>query len=231
MAIRATGSDLVMFDFDQSPFHMNEAGSKGVRSLAMRGQSDVVLKEGHAATRERWTANTMTTSDPNACGGAVPPLELMFRVQSSGKHVNPRMRGFIPRWSRWMTVVTSDSGSYKEDDVLSYIDRVMVPRPNNLSPWRLLIVDAYAAQTADAVRRLAWQRGYALCIHGGGATGVCQPNDTDLHQAMKQASLHRDGDCRCSGAAEVAATLRSCASPTGLHRLEGSNLGPAVAAL
>ena len=141
MAIKATGSDLVMFDFDQSPFHVNEAGSKDQRSLAMRGAADVVLKEGHAATRDRWTASRMTVSDPTVCGGTVPPLELMFRVQSSGIHVNPRMRGFIPGWAPWMSVVTSESGSYKEDDVLSYIDRVMVPRPNNLSPWRLLIVD------------------------------------------------------------------------------------------
>ncbi len=70
MPIRATGTELVMFDFDQSPFRMNEAGSDEVRSWAMQGAADVVLKEGRAATRERWTANTMTVSDPAACGGA-----------------------------------------------------------------------------------------------------------------------------------------------------------------
>jgi hypothetical protein len=28
LAVRTTGSDPVMFNFDQSPFHMNEAGSR-----------------------------------------------------------------------------------------------------------------------------------------------------------------------------------------------------------
>ncbi len=75
------------FDFGQSPFHMNEAGSKDQRSLPMRGAADVVLKEGHAAMRDKWTANAMTVSDPTVCGG-VPPLELMFRVEGSGARVH-----------------------------------------------------------------------------------------------------------------------------------------------
>ena len=103
LAVRATGSDLVMFNFDQSPFHMNEAGSKDQRTLAIRGAADTVLNEGHAATRARWTANTMTVSDPTVCGG-VPPLECMFRVQSSGVRVHPRLRSFIPDWAPWLTV-------------------------------------------------------------------------------------------------------------------------------
>ena len=180
-----------MFDFDQSPFHMNEAGSKEQRTLAVRGAPDIVLKEGHAATRARWTANAMTVSDPSVCGG-VPPLELMFRVSSSGVRLHPRMRSFIPEFAPWLTVVTSDSGSYKEDDALAYVETVLTPRAEG-QPWRLLLVDAAAAQTTDAVRRLAWQRGYALCSHGGGATGVCQPNDTDLHGEMKRLYMEMEG--------------------------------------
>ncbi len=63
--------------------------------------------------------------------------------------------------------------------------RVLAPRAMG-SPWRLLLVHAHAAQTTDDVRSLAWQRGYALRVHGRGATGVCQPSDTDLHQKMKR---------------------------------------------
>ncbi len=156
MAIRATGSDLVTFDFDQSPFHMIEAGSEDVRSLAIRGAAGVVLKEGNAVTRDRWTASTMTVSDPAACGGAVPLLELMFRVQSRGVRVNLRLHGLILGLAPWVSVTTSDSGSYSGDDVLSDLQRILAPRPNSLSPWLLFVVDAYAVQTDDAVRRLAW---------------------------------------------------------------------------
>jgi hypothetical protein len=64
LAMRTTGNDPVMFNFDQSPFHMNEVGRREQRTLAMRGASDTALKEGHAATWARWTANTMTVSAP-----------------------------------------------------------------------------------------------------------------------------------------------------------------------
>ncbi len=101
------------------------------------------------------------------CGG-VPPFEITFRVQPSCVRVQPRMRGFVLDWAPW---TASDSGSYKEDDVLAYMERVLAPRTMG-SLWRRLILDVYAAQTADVVRRFAWQGGYVLRIHGGGATGM-----------------------------------------------------------
>jgi hypothetical protein len=69
------GYDPVIEDFDQSPFHMNEVGSENAGSLPFRGVQTLALKEGHAATRERWTANATVTSSahrarliPNLCG-------------------------------------------------------------------------------------------------------------------------------------------------------------------
>ncbi len=85
--------------------------------------------------------------------------------------MQPRMRGFIPDRAPRLAVTANESGSHKEDDVLVYMERVPAPRQQS-SPWRLLMVDAYAAQTADVVGQFAWQRGYALRVHGGGATGV-----------------------------------------------------------
>ena len=77
------GYDPVIENFDQSPFHMNEVGSKNTGSLHIRGCGPVALKEGHSATRERWTANTMATSSLERAL-AIPPLELMFRIKSGG---------------------------------------------------------------------------------------------------------------------------------------------------
>ena len=116
-----------MKNFDQTPYHMNEAGSKETGTLALRGQPVVVLQEGHAATRARWTVNTMCVSDiaetPAVAGaGAMPPsLELMFKAQ--GCELEGRLQAFIPADAPWLTVVTSPRGSYREEHVLAYMER------------------------------------------------------------------------------------------------------------
>ena len=51
------GYDPEMENFDQSPYHTNETGSKGLPTLAVAGNLEVPLVEGHADTRERWTGN------------------------------------------------------------------------------------------------------------------------------------------------------------------------------
>ncbi len=61
---RSLGYEPVIENFDQSPFHINEVGSKSTGSLSIRGVGAVVLRRGHAATRERWAANTMVSSLP-----------------------------------------------------------------------------------------------------------------------------------------------------------------------
>jgi hypothetical protein len=177
------GYDPVIENFDQSPFHMNEIGSKQAKSLAIRGCGTVPLKEGHAATRERWTANTMVTSSV-VRARALPPLELMFKAKGGGKTMGPRLRDAVPPWAPWLTVTTSESGSYNEHDVLNYLEAVLEEMHVGRD-WRILLVDAYSAQTTDAVRRCAWHRGYVLCVHGGGTTSILQVNDTELHQPLK----------------------------------------------
>jgi len=56
------GNDPAMINFDQSPFYMNEAGSKAGKTMEFKGKDKVVIREGHSATRERWTANTAVRS-------------------------------------------------------------------------------------------------------------------------------------------------------------------------
>ena len=134
LALATAGQDLPMWNFDQSPFHMNEAGSKSARSLRARGQHHVVIKEGHSATREHWSANTMTASATSQFENNIPPLEIMFRVESSGVHVHPRLRGCIPNWAPWLSVGISKSGSYNEEHILRYLDWAL-PRITPDTPW------------------------------------------------------------------------------------------------
>ena len=48
------------------------------------------------------------------------------------------------------------------------------------------MADDHSPHKADAVRRLAWQRGWVMIVHGGGTTPVAQPVDTDLNQHVKR---------------------------------------------
>jgi len=77
------------------------------------------------------------------------------------------------------------SGSYNEADMLNFLDKW-------LEPWgpgrrlETLMLDAYAPHLTDAVHRMCWQRGFIPIAHGGGATMVCQPNDTNIHAHLRK---------------------------------------------
>ena len=55
--------------------------------------------------------------------------------------------------------------------------------------WRMLYLDAFSAHLTDRVREMAFERGFVVVYHGGGTTGVCQVNDTDLHAAFEREYL------------------------------------------
>ena len=48
------------------------------------------------------------------------------------------------------------------------------------------MADDLSSHKTDNVRRLCWQRGYVLIVHGGGATPVAQTPDTDLNQHVRR---------------------------------------------
>ena len=62
LVILTWGHDPDCRNIDQSPFHGNEAGRKACNTLALRGAPTVPLIENHAATRERWSLNSVTMS-------------------------------------------------------------------------------------------------------------------------------------------------------------------------
>ena len=53
LALVCLKKDLPIYGFDQKGIYMNEAGSKNVGTLALDGETNVALKENHAASRER----------------------------------------------------------------------------------------------------------------------------------------------------------------------------------
>ena len=120
----------------------------------------------------------------------LPGLELTFKA--AGHLLEAKLQTFIRgRGCSWLSVVTGPKGSYREEHVLNYLERHL-PLLTEGRRWRVILMDAYGPQMSEAVRRLCWQRGYVVIIHGGGATGVTQVNDTDLHQHLRKAYLEKE---------------------------------------
>jgi hypothetical protein len=187
------GYDPDMENFDQSPYYVNESGAKNISTLAVAGLS-VPLVEGHADTRERWTGNFTTFSDKSRIlAGEIPYVEVMLRSDAdtnSGtkrKTIELRVREHIRSrgYGPWLTVATSPKGSYREADVLTFLERHLTPLEGKRC-WRIMFADDFSAHLTDAVWRLCWHRGYVLIPLGGGVTGVQQTVDLDLNQHVRR---------------------------------------------
>ena len=190
------GYDPEMENWDQSPFHHNEIGSQNARTLAICGSIEVPLVEGHADTRMRWTANLTTFSNKERIErGDFPYAQFMFRAE--GERLQERLREHVRSrgYLAWASASTSEKGSYREEDVLEFLDRHLPAMPQlrkelaampQSRGWRIAMADDLASHKNDNVRRLCWQRGYVLIVHGGGATRVAQTPDTDLNQHVRR---------------------------------------------
>ena len=111
----------------------------------------------------------------------------MFKATAEGpleqrlwEHV--RSRGYGP----WVSVTTSEKGSYRQADVLAFLERHLpkVDEPQSRR-WRIIMADDYSAHLSPAVFALCWSRRYVFIPHGGGVTPVAQTPDTDLNHHVK----------------------------------------------
>ena len=162
-----------MWNVDQCPFHVNEAGSKATGALAVRGAPTAPLKEGHAQTRRRWSVCTVVdsaaaegttrTAVAAATPQGPPPLGLMFRAE--GQRLAERLRAHIPRWAPWLTIVMGPKCSYRESHLLDFFE-AHLPLMEEGRDWRVLWLDFCKPHQSDALRRLAWTRGFCM-LHGG----------------------------------------------------------------
>ena len=163
---------------EQSLFHHNESGSQNMTTLAVAGKTAIVpLVEGHAATRERWTANLTTFSNEERLKKEGPPYcEIMFKATPEGKlekrlseHI--RSRGYGP----WVSVTTAEKGSYRQADVLAFLEKHLPKVDEQRSRrWRIIMADDYSAHLSPQVFALCWSRRYVFIPHGGGVTPVAQ---------------------------------------------------------
>jgi len=182
--------ELVCVGFDQKGLHMNEAGSKNVGSLEIRGVESVRLKECHAATRQRLTLMTSVTSCPAEARGSEMPLEILFKGKS-----NKVLKDIeLPPGVR-ASLAYGPKGSYRVEHVLRFLRRWLLPWTEDralANDYRLLFLDAFAAHLDPQVADFAWGCGYVVVYHGGGTTGVAQVNDTDLHAELERAYIENE---------------------------------------
>ena len=174
----------MIVNFDQSPFHHNETGAQDKPTLGVRGTT-VPIVEGNSDVKSRWTANLTTVSN-YAVGGPMPFCEVMFKAASDGTVIERlqkflRSRGF----PAWFSVTVAPKGSYREQDVISFL-QTHLEEWSEGRDWRILLGDDMSAHKTANVFNLAWARGYILLIHGGGATPVAQTPDTDLNEHVRR---------------------------------------------
>lgn len=179
--------DPEMENWDQTPLHNNEGGSQNRRTLAVAGRGTTVpIVEDVGATRSRWTANLTTFSNAARIRDHGPPYtEFVFKA--SGERMQAKLREHLRSSGapNWVTVQTSEKGSYRTPDVLNFLSSHLPPMTEERQ-WRLLFADDHRPHLSDNVRRLAWSRGYIMMVWGGGVTAVQQTCDTDLNQAVKR---------------------------------------------
>ena len=176
------GVDPIQEQYDQKGVHYNESGSKNAPTYEMPYTTDVVLRENHAQTRSRISWMTGCVSDVVRAGRPIP-LEQLFKA-TSGKRILKELE--VPDAKRY-TLQTSPSGSYRVEHVMRFLERHLLPWSEErakLKDYRILSLDAYACHKDSAIEKLAWDRGYVYAsgvMVPGGATGVVQGPDTDLH--------------------------------------------------
>ena len=84
---------------------------------------EVPLVEAHVATRKRWTANLTTFSDHERLDKEGPPYaEYMFKADV--ELVLKRFKEHCTKRGhpKWVSVATSEKGSYTTEDVLAFLE-------------------------------------------------------------------------------------------------------------
>ena len=115
----------------------------------------------------------------------MPFAECMFKGEPGGK-VEARLQEFLRSrgFPSWFTVTVAPKGSYREQDILAFLQKHLEPWTAGRH-WRVLLADDFSAHKTDNVEAFAWPRGYILLIHGGGSTPVAQTPDTDLNEFVR----------------------------------------------
>ena len=187
------GYDPEIANWDQSPFHENETGAQDKALLGVRS-SVVPVVEGNSYVKSRWTANLTTFSRFAAVADSpMPWSECVFKAERDGQ-VNERLQSYHRSrgFPKWFTVTVAPKGSYREYDIIAFLEKHLEPWGEGRQ-WKILLADDFSAHKTDNVWSLCWARGDILLIHGGGTTLVSQTLDTDCNQHVRRKYGEKEG--------------------------------------
>ena len=179
------GYDPHFRNVDHTPFHRNAAGSKTCKAISAGVSMRVPLIEGHAATRERMSVSTVTDSNEHRIRrGELPGFEVMFKAEGRRKEAQLQQHAAALGCPFKLSVVTGQSGSYKEEDLLAMQDQWLKPWGPNRR-WEGWLGDAYSPMLTGNITQQCWRKGYQSFTHGGGASPITQTNDTSVHKPAR----------------------------------------------
>ena len=139
------GYDPEMRNIDKSPFHQNETGGVDSNTIVMQGAPTVPLIEDHCATRARISLNSVTDSCKERLERELPGFELMFKA--GGFEKQKRLKLYVATHYSDLpfkvSVVTSTSGSYKEQDILAFLDQWLEPWDDLTRRWEIILMGAH----------------------------------------------------------------------------------------
>ena len=139
-------------NFDQSPYHNNEVGAQHKPVLAVKG-GKVPLIEGNHDVKQRWTASLTTFSCTDRIEkGELPYCELMFKAADDGR-IKARIKNYIRSrgFPKWFSVTTAPKGSYREVDIIEFLNTHLAPWTEGRD-WRILLADDASQHKTKNVR-------------------------------------------------------------------------------
>ena len=140
----------------------------------------VFVKENYHLSRERVSALTVLSSKNKK-----PKMELLFK--GAGTRLMKTLN--LPNN---MSLQFAMKGSYREENVLSFIKDLPNLRFESQLKATILMLDNYSVHLSKSVRTLLIHKGYIPVYIGGGITGDIQVNDTHFHHPLKAAYREKE---------------------------------------
>jgi len=171
---------------DEKPLWFATAAME--KTLAMRGQARVGVKENVHATRDRFTVMTRTAwpdlpddgKGIAVCFKARSGVQIRRDMEAAGSLPNDVLLQFGP------------CGSYRLEQKLEYYKWLIPVGPAQPANCTLQLADWFAPNLHESVRELVESRGHAFLNLPGSVTGHVQTNDTHGHMPYSAAYKRRE---------------------------------------
>ena len=177
-----------MMQADEKPVHMNESGSKAVKTLEFEGAPSVALRTNHSASRERVTIMTSAFSCWRmASASRKPPIAACIKARSPAIAAGIR----LPKYTNF-SLDWTQSASYNRVQFLAYLKCWLLawtPERASAGDYRIIFLDVAACHMGPEIEAYCWECGYVLIYHYGGTTSVMQVPDTHIHQPFSKLYL------------------------------------------